>query len=189
MREDEVLVELKIMLEDLVLFHGLKANAQTIFNADDLRKAAEKHEKFLLKHFAIRDGDGRLLKGKMDQRNADAITDDGVPQIELMKRTVVYLMHFTPAKKNPKFLTFTQMFGGEKSIIPSIMDFMVLQSGVWTDKPVQLQPGRPHTIAHGKLEVTMHPPCAAKCLSQLQAAEAKASGRDGGEQCTQSTGS
>ena len=146
-REDEVLVELKIMLEDLVLFHGLKANAQTIFNADDLRKAAEKHEKFLLKHFAIRDGDGRLLKGKMDQRNADAITDDGVPQIELMKRNVVYLMHYTPAKKNPKFLTFTQMFGGEKSIIPSIMDFMVLQNGVWTDKPVQLQPGRPHTIA------------------------------------------
>jgi hypothetical protein len=146
-RKDEILVELKVMLEDLVLFHGLKANEQTIFSADDLRKAAEKHEQFLLKHFAIRDGDGRLLKGKMDQRNDDAITDDGVPQIELMKRTIVYLMHFTPAKKNPKYLTFTQMFGGEKSIIPSIMDFMVLQSGVWTDKPVQLQPGRPHTVA------------------------------------------
>ena len=146
-REDEVLVELKIMLEDLVLFHGLKGDAKTIFNADDLRKAAEKHDSFLLEHFTIRDGDGRLFAGKVEQRNADAIPDDGVPQIELMKRTVVYLMHFTPGKKNPKFLTFTQMFGGEKSVIPSIMDFMVLQSGVWTDKPVQLQPGRPHTIA------------------------------------------
>ena len=39
-REDEVLVELRIMLEDLVMFHGLKANAETIFKADDLRQAA-----------------------------------------------------------------------------------------------------------------------------------------------------
>ena len=146
-RGDEVLLELKIMLEDLVLFHGLKADAKTIFNADDLRKAAEKHDEFLLKHFTIRDGEGLLLEGKVDRRDTNAIPDDGVAQVELMKRTVIYLMHFTPAKKKPKFLTFTQMFGGEKSVIPSIMDFMVLQSGVWTDKPVQLQPGRPHTIA------------------------------------------
>ena len=146
-REDEVLVELRIMLEDLVLFHSLKADAKTIFNANDLRQAAEKHDDFLLKHFTIRDGDGRLLAGKVNQRDVTVIPDDGVPQVELMKRTIVYLMHFTPAKKKPKFLTFTQMFGGEKSVIPSIMDFMVLQSGVWIEKPVQIQPGRPHTVA------------------------------------------
>ena len=39
-REDEVLVELRIMLEDLVLFHSLKADAKTNFNAKDLREAA-----------------------------------------------------------------------------------------------------------------------------------------------------
>ena len=146
-REDEVLVELRIMLEDLVLFHSLKADAKTIFNANDLRQAAEKHDEFLLKHFTIRDGDGQLLAGKVNRRDVTAIPDDGVPQVELMKRTIVYLMHFTPVKKKSKFLTFTQMFGGEKSIIPSIMDFMVLQTGVWIEKPVQLQPGRPHTVA------------------------------------------
>ena len=146
-RGDEVLLELKIMLEDLVLFHGLKADAKTIFNANDLRKAAEKHDEFLLKHFTIRDGEGSLLEGKVDRRDITAIPDDGVAQVELMKRTVIYLMNFSPAKKKPKFLTFTQIFGGEKSVIPSIMDFMVLQSGVWIEKPVQLQPGRPHTVA------------------------------------------
>jgi hypothetical protein len=146
-RGDEVLLELKIMLEDLVLFHALKADAKTIFNAGDLRKAAEKHDEFLLKHFTIRDGEGRLLEGKVDRRDINAIPDDGVAQVELMKRTVIYLMHFTPAKKKPKFLTFTQMFGGEKSVIPSIMDFMVLQNGVWTAQPVQLGAGRPHTVA------------------------------------------
>ena len=49
-REDEVLVELRIMLEDLVLFHSLKADAQTLFKAEDLRKAAVSHDSFLLKH-------------------------------------------------------------------------------------------------------------------------------------------
>ena len=32
-REDEALAELKIMLEDLVLFHGLKADKTTRFTA------------------------------------------------------------------------------------------------------------------------------------------------------------
>ena len=45
-REDEVLVELRIMLEDLVLFHSLKADSKTIFNSKDLREAAVKHDKF-----------------------------------------------------------------------------------------------------------------------------------------------
>ena len=144
-REDEVLVELRIMLEDLVMFHGLKANAETIFKADDLRQAAEKHEAFLLKHFTVRDGKGRLLTGKLEERDITAIPDEGVPQVELMRRQAIYLMRFVPVEKKPKFLTFMQRFGGEKSVIPSIMDFMVLQNGVWTAKPVQLGAGRPHT--------------------------------------------
>ena len=47
-RENEVQVELRIMLEDLVLFHGLKTDSKTIYKATDLRKAAEKHDAFLL---------------------------------------------------------------------------------------------------------------------------------------------
>ena len=71
-REDEVLVELRIMLEDLVLFHSLKADAKTIFNAKDLREAAVKHDKFLLKYFSLRDADGKLLKGEVDRRDLAA---------------------------------------------------------------------------------------------------------------------
>ena len=146
-REDEVLVELRIMLEDLVLFHSLKADAKTIFKAKDLREAAEKHDEFLLKYFSLRDADGKLLKGEVDRRDLEAIPDEGVPQAELMKRHAIFLMRYVPAKKKPKFLTVLQQFGGTKSVIPSIMDFMVLQKGIWTDKPTQLQHGRPHTIA------------------------------------------
>ena len=145
-REDEVLVELRIMLEDLVMFHGLKANAETIFKADELRQAAKKHEAFLLKHFTVRDAEGQLLEGKVEKRDVTAIPDDGVTQVELMRRQAIYIMRFVPAEKKPKFLTFIQHFGGAKSVIPSIMDFMVLQNGVWTAKPVQLGAGRPHSV-------------------------------------------
>tara|TARA_B100001123_G_scaffold213839_1_gene241433 strand:+ start:256 stop:2013 length:1758 start_codon:yes stop_codon:yes gene_type:complete len=146
-REDEVLVELRIMLEDLVLFHSLKADSKTIFNAEDLREAAVKHDEFLLKHFTLRGEDGKLLKGEVERRDLAAIPDEGVPQAELMKRHAIFLMRYIPAKQKPKFLTVLQQFGGNKSVIPSIMDFMVLQKGIWTDKPTQLQHGRPHTIA------------------------------------------
>ena len=142
-----MLVELRIMLEDLVLFHSLKADSKTIFNAKDLREAAVKHDKFLLKHFSLRGEDGKLLKGEVERRDLAAIPDEGVPQAELMKRHAIFLMRYVPTKQKPKFLTVLQQFGGTKSVIPSIMDLMVLQKGIWTDKPTQLQHGRPHTIA------------------------------------------
>ena len=141
------MVTLRVMLEDLVLFHGLKANSDTIFNADDLRAAAKKHEAFLLKHFSVRDGEGQSLEGTVVSRDDSAILDKGVQLEDLMKLIAVYELRFTPAKPKPAFLTFTQNFGGAKSVVPSIMEFMALQTGVWIEKLVQLQPGQPHTVA------------------------------------------
>ena len=145
-REDEVLVELRIMLEDLVLFHSLKADAQTLFKAEDLRKAAVSHDSFLLKHFTQRAGNGEVFKGEVQRRDLSAIPDEGVPQAELMKQHAVYLMRYVPPKKKPKFITVLQQFGGSKAVVPSVMDFMTLQNGVWQSKPTQLQHGRPHSV-------------------------------------------
>ena len=145
-REDEVLIELRIMLEDLVLFHSLKADAQTLFKAEDLRKAAVSHDSFLLKHFTLRDGNGEVFKGEVQRRDLSAIPDEGVPQAELMKQHAVYLMRYVPPKKKPKFITVLQQFGGSKAVVPSVMDFMTLQNGVWQSKPTQLQHGRPHSV-------------------------------------------
>ena len=145
-REDGVLVELRIMLEDLVLFHSLKADAQTLFKAGDLRKAAVSHDSFLLKHFTLRDGNGEVFKGEVQRRDLSAIPDEGVPQAELMKQHAVYLMRYVPPKKKPKFITVLQQFGGSKAVVPSVMDFMTLQNGIWQSKPTQLQHGRPHSV-------------------------------------------
>ncbi len=74
-RETEALVELKIMLEDLVMFHGLKADKTTRFAAKDLRQAAVKHRKFLADFFTIRDANGTRVPGKVIRVNDMAIAD------------------------------------------------------------------------------------------------------------------
>ena len=51
-RTNEVRIEMTVMLEDLVMVHSLKADANTTFSAPDLRTAAGKHEAFLLKYFS-----------------------------------------------------------------------------------------------------------------------------------------
>ena len=145
-RENEVEIELRIMLEDLVLFHSLKADAKTLFKADDLRQAAEKHDAFLLEHFTLRDGEGAVFKGEVQRRDLSAIPDEGVPQAELMKRHAVYLMRYVPPKEKPKFITVLQQFGGPKAVVPSVMDFLVSQNAIWLRRPTQLQHGRPYTV-------------------------------------------
>ena len=55
-------------------------------------------------------------------------------------------MRYVPPKKKPKFITVLQQFGGSKAVVPSVMDFMPLQNGVWQSNPTQLQHGRPHSV-------------------------------------------
>ncbi len=144
-REGETLAELKIMLEDLVMFHGLQADKSTRFSAKDLRAASVKHRKFLIEFFTVRDANGTLVPGKVVRLDDAAIPAGGAFQSELMKRQVIYLMEFKPKAKQP-FLTFMQNFGGREAVLPAIMDFMVLQKGVWRGTPVQLLANRPHTV-------------------------------------------
>ena len=60
----------------------LKNIHRTLFKADDLRQAAEKHDAFLLKYFTLRDGEGAVFKGEVQRRDLSAIPDEGVPQAE-----------------------------------------------------------------------------------------------------------
>lgn len=144
-REDHIQADLQIMLEDLVLYHALDADANYIYSAKDLRAAAEKHKQFVLDYFSILDADGQRLVGQLDQLETDKVDAEGVRQTDLMKKSVNYLLSF-PVAKPQEFLTFTQTFGGPNAILPALMDLMVSQSGVLVDRPTQLTVGRPHSI-------------------------------------------
>ncbi|MSU40513.1 MAG: hypothetical protein EXS22_05955 [Pedosphaera sp.] len=151
-RENEALVELRIMAEDLVIYHGLKADANLRYAATDLNRTAQLHQEFLLKFFTIRDPQGNALPGRVERMDTTQIAE-GALQTELMARTVVYLLHY-PLPEKPAFLTFLQNFGGAKALMPSMMDLLTLQKGIWLDTPVQLLANQPHTV---KLEWTGAP--------------------------------
>jgi hypothetical protein len=143
-RENYVEADLQIMLEDLVLYHRLQADESYVYSAADLRAAAEKHVQFIFDYFSILDADGKRLVAKLKELETDEIDEQGVPQTELMKKSVNYLLSYK-LEKQQEFLTFTQNFGGPNAVLPALMDLMVLQNESLLDRPTQLTLNRPHS--------------------------------------------
>ena len=145
-QQKQILVEMEIMLEDLVLYHRLRANGEMKFAAEDLLEAAKKHRQFLLDYFRILDASGNRLTGDIQAETLDQIDSAGVPQSELMRRTIRYQIAYAMNDAMPDFLTFMQNFGGDKSILMSVMDLQVLQDGQFIEKSTQIVSGRPLSI-------------------------------------------
>lgn len=124
-REDELIVDLEIMLEDLVMYQSLTADGEMRYSAETLRQAATQHRDFLLKYFSILDVDGNRLKEANVTENFEQITDEGALQSELMSKVVTYRVQYELKNSKPKFLTFLQSFGGKNSALPAIMDLSV----------------------------------------------------------------
>nr|MCU0721526.1 hypothetical protein [Pirellula sp.] len=124
-REDELIVDLEIMLEDLVMYQSLAADGEMRYSAEQLRRAAKQHRDFLLEYFSILDVDGNRLKESDVTENFEQITDEGVLQSELMSKVVTYRVQYELTNTKPKFLTFLQTFGGKNSALPAIMDLSV----------------------------------------------------------------
>ena len=142
---DEILVNLKIMLEDLVMYHGLQSGANERFSHADLTRAAEQHRAFILKYFAIRDARGELLNGEIRRLDLSQIPPEGAPQAVLMARNVFYHVAF-PLSQPQEFITFTQTFGGKDAVLPAVMELIVFQNRILLQRSAQLQQNRPHTV-------------------------------------------
>lgn len=124
-REDELVVDLEIMLEDLVMYQSLAADGEMRYPAELMLQAAKQHRDFLLEYFSILDGDGNRLKESSVTENFEQISAGGVLQGELMSKVVTYRVQYPLMNSKPKFLTFLQTFGGKNSALPAIMDLSV----------------------------------------------------------------
>lgn len=124
-REDELVVDLEIMLEDLVMYQSLAADGEMRYPAEVMLQAAKQHRDFLLEYFSILDGDGNRLKESSVTENFEQISAGGVLQGELMSKVVTYRVLYPLMNSKPKFLTFLQTFGGKNSALPAIMDLSV----------------------------------------------------------------
>ncbi|HAC92798.1 MAG TPA: hypothetical protein DCF63_19520 [Planctomycetaceae bacterium] len=143
--ESHLQVELQIMLEDLVLYHGLKADGQQVYSSEDLLSASQKHRQFVTDYFTIRDAEGTRLGSKIETEAFEQIDAVGVPQSDLMQRSIGFELRFELPKDKPEYLTFFQEFGGPKSALPAIMDLYVLRNGQF-EESAQIAFGKPHTV-------------------------------------------
>lgn len=143
--EQEIRVELQIMLEDLVLYHGLTANEEMEYSSKDLEKAAKEHHQFMLDFFSILDADGRRLSGSIEEQDLEQIGSQPVPQRELMQRFIHYTIRYPLISPKPDYLTLLQNFGGESSALPAIMDVHVVRNGLF-EESAQIAYGRAHTV-------------------------------------------
>ena len=136
-RREATGVEIQVLVEELTLHYGISADGEGVFPAKELKQHAKSHADFLKRDLLLLDGEGRRLKCTSTKIDTVAIPDVGVPQTQLKNLTVKYRMQFESIAETG-FITISQTFGGRKAILPSIMDCLVLQSGVLAKAPAQL---------------------------------------------------
>lgn len=143
---DTVQVEMRILVEDLVLYQSLPYGEDLTLPADVLRAAAQKHEAFLLEYFVIRNSNGDRIQGEVTNSNLEEIPDEGVHASELMARSIYYSITYTLDDPKPEYLNFTQEFGGKNAALPAVMTLSVLQEGVLLDGPAELMVNTPMIV-------------------------------------------
>lgn len=155
-QENQVLANMKIMLEDLVLYQGLQAGSDQRFAVEDLQGAAEQHGRFVQQYFMLHDATGQAIPGEVLRIDTRDIPENGVSPTELMARHIYYHLAF-PLASRQEFLTFTQAFGGQNAVLPAVMEFVLFQNRVPLQHSTQLIQGKPYTVRFD----WNHPPSAA----------------------------
>jgi hypothetical protein len=138
---DRVDVSVQVLVEDLVLYGPVAASGEGVYPANELRAAAERHSTFVLNGLRLLKADGRKLAGELVAVDHSKITDDGVAEADVKQVSVTYSLKF-PVDGPLSFLTVSQQFGGEKAILPAMMDCQVRQTGVVLDLPQPLMIGQ-----------------------------------------------
>ena len=139
--KDRVDVELKVLVEDLVLYHPVSANERDVYPAAALLQAAQAHRGFVLDGLKLLDEQGSQLEGAIVDVDTSRLGDKGVPLTEIKQISVSYRLRY-PRIEPLSFLTVSQRFGGEKAILPAMMDCQVKQQGVVLDVPQPLLSGQ-----------------------------------------------
>jgi hypothetical protein len=140
-QKDHVDVELKVLVEDLVLYYPVSANEHDVYPAAALIKAARSHREFVLDGLTLLDERGTSLEGSIVNVDASRLPDKGVPLTGIKQVSVSYRLSF-PTRAPLHFLTVSQTFGGEQAILPAMMDCQVKQLDIVLDVPQPLLSGQ-----------------------------------------------
>ena len=126
---DKVTARLEVMCEDFVMLYGYTADADNYISRANLLEGMKRHIDLLLRAFMIRDRDGQLLAGRLENIESPTIPERGVLVDDLMRTKVVYQLAY-PVAKPAQYLTFQQRIGsGSGLFIPSVMQLTLRQTG------------------------------------------------------------
>lgn len=141
----QINVRIEVFLEDLFLFHNLKANDQDFLEPTTIREGMELHKQFVLDKFTIRDVSGVALEGRVVGIRDFEMPAEGVALAELMAHTLTFEIQYE-LNKPPEFLTFGQEFTDAERVIPSEMKLVLKQENAGTVHSAELRPGDIETV-------------------------------------------
>lgn len=155
-KPDGVAVRLQVYVEDLLLFHNLQPNDRDFLEPDVIRDGIERHKRFLLERFVIRDVRGEALAGEVIAVRDLELPAEGIALGDLMSHKITFEMEY-PLDAAPKFLTFSQHFPDADSLVPSEMTLGIKQQGSDAQRDLALTPDTPETIRFDWDKETLDP--------------------------------
>jgi len=136
---------IQLFAEDLLLFHELAPDDEGRLSPSELKRGLELHKAFLTERVTLRDADGNLIPSKVTDMESFEISDDGIPEEDLMLYQATYELEF-PFESPPEYLTFQQDITDDNFILPSEMKLAIHQTGSGNVIAGTLQPGE--TVTH-----------------------------------------
>ncbi|MDP6446854.1 MAG: hypothetical protein QF805_23885 [Pirellulaceae bacterium] len=142
---EKVSAQIEVFVEDLYFFQALEVDERDYIAADEIRRGAEAHKKFLLERFRVRDVRGELLAGKVAAVKMFDISPQGVPLAELMMHKVKFELQYSLGEA-PEFLTFSQHMADDVLAIPAEMRLVVKQENAGAPKGSRIQADQPQIV-------------------------------------------
>ena len=142
---EKATVKLDFFAEDLFLFHNLAPNDRDFLEPNVIQSGIEKHEKFLLERFTIRDVHGQRLTGRVVNVEQSKMSAEGIRLADLMSHRISFQVEY-PFAEPPEFLTFSQQLTDDKLVVPAEVQLNVKQETAGTRSQEVLYPGTPQTV-------------------------------------------
>ncbi len=142
---EKATVKLDFFAEDLFLFHNLAPNDRDFLEPDVIQSGIDKHQKFLLERFIVRDVRGERLTGRVVKVTQSKMSAEGIRLADLMSHKITFEVEY-PLGEPPEFLTFSQQLLDDKLAIPAEVQLNVKQENAGTASQEVLYPGTPQTV-------------------------------------------
>ena len=149
--ESQAEVTMKILVADLVIYQGLKPkNKGTHYDYAETIEAANKHQRFILDYFFLRDGKGEVFDGigvNIDTSSLNDKKDSGIHPVEVMRYAIIYKFEYDFNSQPPSALNFSHIFGGTENGQPETLELLIYRNDILVEAPSKIGPKVPHVLS------------------------------------------